>query len=83
MREHNNSDLRQQHASVEHVISDNENVTGVRPIQKKYIQGLPGSSPLVRSGADDLNYQQKYGKGPLMERAERLRRLQELKKNMA
>ena len=70
LRDHNNSDLRHQHASV-----DNENVTGVRPIEKKYIHGLPGSSPLVRSGADDLNYQQKYGKGPLMERAERLRRL--------
>lgn len=31
---------------------------------------------------DDLNFQQKYGKGPLIERAERLKRLQELKANM-
>ena len=32
---------------------------------------------------DDLKYEQKYGKGPpLIERAERLKRLQELKENM-
>ena len=32
---------------------------------------------------DDLKYEQKYGKGPLLiERAERLKRLQELKENM-
>ena len=36
---------------------------------------------MVRAG-EDLNYHQQYGKGPLMERAERLKRLQELKENM-
>ena len=58
-------------------------ILGVKPYEKKYINGIPGSSPIVRSGADDLAYQQRYGKGPLIERAERLRRLQELKANMA
>ena len=64
--------------SSEQVVPIQDNVTGVRPYQKKIINGIPGSSPLVRSGEDDLNYHQRYGKGPLMERAERLRRLQEL-----
>lgn len=36
---------------------------------------------MIRAG-DDLNFEQKYGKGPLMERAERLKRLQELRSNM-
>jgi len=36
--------------------SSNDNITGVRPYEKKYIHGIPGSSPIVRSGADDLNY---------------------------
>ena len=53
----------------------------VQPYQKKYLQGVPGSSPVIRP-ADDLNFQQKYGKGPLIERAERLKRLQELKNNI-
>lgn len=53
----------------------------VQPYQKKYLQGVPGSSPVIRA-VDDLNFQQKYGKGPLMERVERLKRLQELKDNM-
>ena len=53
----------------------------VQPYQKKYLQGVPGSSPVIRAH-DDLNFQQKYGKGPLMERAERLKRLHELKENM-
>ena len=53
----------------------------VQPYQKKYLQGVPGSSPVVRQ-IDDLNYQHQYGKGPLIERAERLKRLQELKENM-
>ena len=54
---------------------------GVQPYAKKYLQGVPGSSPVIRA-VDDLNFQQKYGKGPLIERAERLKRLQELKQNM-
>jgi len=53
----------------------------VNPYQKKYIHGVPGSSPVIRP-ADDLNYQQRFGKGPLIERAERLKRLQELKDHM-
>lgn len=56
----------------------------VQPYQKKYISGLPGSSPMpISRKEDDLNYQQKYGKGPLIERAERLKRLQELKDHMS
>ena len=52
-------------------------------MQKKYLQGVPGSSPVIRAGnVDDLKYEQKYGKGPLIERAERLKRLQELKDNI-
>lgn len=55
----------------------------VQPYQKKILHGVPGSSPVIRVGApDDLNYEQRYGKGPLIERAERLKRLQELKQNM-
>ena len=48
-----------------------------------YIHGLPGSSPISRSDVNDLKYQQKYGKGPLIERAERLKRLHEIQNNLA
>ena len=54
----------------------------VVPMQKKYLHGVPGSSPVIRA-VDDLKYEQKYGKGPLIERAERLKRLQELKDNIS
>ena len=84
------------HVAEEPVVVTNSNVRGglppdrdghqselmhVQPYQKKYLNGVPGSSPVIRA-VDDLNFQQKYGKGPLMERVERLKRLQELKDNM-
>ena len=66
---------------VDHQREQPSELISVRPYQKKYLQGVPGSSPVIRA-VDDLNFQQKYGKGPLMERAERLKRLNELKENM-
>ena len=54
-------------------------IVKVAPYQKIYLNGqIPGSSPVVirgGNGAEDLKYEQKYGKGPLIERAERLKRL--------
>ena len=60
---------------------DETDMIRIQPYQKKYLQGVPGSSPVIRA-TDDLNFQQKQGKGPLIERAERLKRLHELKANM-
>lgn len=59
-----------------------QDIIRVQPHHKMQIHGLPGSSPLIRNGAEDLKYQQRYGKGPLIERAERLRRLQEIQNNL-
>lgn len=60
---------------------DVNEVMNIQPYKKQYIHGVPGSSPVIRP-QNDLNYHQKQGKGPLMERAERLKRLQELKENI-
>ena len=54
----------------------------VKPYQKKYIQGVPGSSPVIRP-SEDLNYHQKQGKGPLIERAERIRHMNEIGRNQS
>lgn len=53
----------------------------MRPHQKVYLNGAPGSCPPTRP-QENLAYEQKYGKGPLIERQERLRRLQEVQRNM-
>jgi len=46
-----------------------------------YINATPGSCPPATNQMDGITYEQKYGKGPLMqERAERLRRLHEAQK---
>lgn len=58
-----------------------EQIINVRPHQKVYLNGAPGSCPPTRP-QENLAYEQKYGKGPLIERQERLRRLQEVQKNM-
>lgn len=54
----------------------------VKPYQKKYIQGVPGSSPVTRP-SDELNYHQIQGKGPLIERAERIRQMNEMGRNQS
>lgn len=55
-----------------------ENVIGVRPYSKVHISQIPGSSPMPNTRSNDLVYKQQYGKGPLIERAERLKRLHDL-----
>ena len=59
----------------------NKQVVNVRPYQKLYLDVMPGSCPPERPRQmEDIAYEQKYGKGPLMqERADRIRRLQEAK----
>ena len=58
-----------------------EPVINVKQKQKLYIHGAPESAPSQRP-SENITYEQKYGKGPMMERQERLRRLQEIQRNM-
>lgn len=68
------------HPQQQQLPSNDQSGVNVRPYQKLYIQGAPGSCPPDRPRQmEDIAYEQKYGKGPLMqERAERLRRLHEV-----
>ena len=56
----------------------------VKPYEKLYLNVIPGSCPPNRpkQGDDEIAYQQKFGKGPLIERAERIRRLQQIQNQM-
>ena len=64
-------------------VATSQNVINVKPYEKVYLHGLPGSSPLLRPNPSQaLSYDQKDGKPPLVERIERLRRLHEIQKRM-
>jgi hypothetical protein len=54
-----------------------DDIIRVRPYQKKYVNDIPGSCPVEsrRTNEENLNYEHRYGKGPLLERAERLKKL--------
>ena len=69
--------MRQYGAQHSRIEPPQQQVVNVRPYQKVHLM-QPGSCPPARPNIEDIAYEQKYGKGPLMQQqAERLRRLQE------
>lgn len=46
----------------------------VIPIMKKVVGKNPGSSPEQRSGIQDVDYVQRHGKGPLIEKRDKMRK---------
>lgn len=46
----------------------NDDIKVIAVQKKQFGQNLPGSSPEQRHGIPDIQYQQKYGKAPLLEK---------------